>query len=86
MFADKARSLPESGCSTVIGSGLTAIIRLGSKRLPGTNTSLLRVFVNYDREKFYNIGVNSQAFIFFVNDIATIFTRECVPDKLMSLV
>ncbi len=38
------------------GLALLANIRLDSKLLPGTNTSLLRIFVNYARKKFYDIG------------------------------
>jgi hypothetical protein len=35
---------------------LPANIRLGWKGLAGTNTSLLRKSVNYDRKKFYSTG------------------------------
>jgi len=31
-------------------------IRIDWKGFPGTNTSFLQTFVNYDREKFYKIG------------------------------
>jgi len=36
-------------------SALPTNNRLGWEYLPGTNTSLLRIFGNYGREKFYNI-------------------------------
>ena len=60
MFEDKARSLSWSGapemCFAQTGSGLPANIRLGQKGLPGRNTRLLRIFVNYVGKKFYKIG------------------------------
>jgi hypothetical protein len=35
---------------------LPSNIRLGWRGLSGTNTSLLRTFINYDCKKFYNVG------------------------------
>ncbi len=37
---------------------LTNIVKAGKKDLPGTNTSLLQTFVNYDRKKFDKIGTS----------------------------
>ncbi len=36
-----------------------ANIRQGWKGLPGTNTTLIHIFVSYDCKKFYNIGLIS---------------------------
>jgi hypothetical protein len=68
----KARSLPKSGasesCFTLVGSGLTATIRvenLGKDK----HSSFLQTLINYDCKKFYNIldqWPHSQHFIFFV--------------------
>jgi hypothetical protein len=61
MFVGKVRSLPYSGAIEMffyLGRLLAFLINIGQewKGLPGTNTSLLRIFVKYGRKKFYNIG------------------------------
>ncbi len=49
-------TIPAVKSFIVQASGLPTNIRLDRKGLPGTNTSLLRNFVNYGCKKFYNIG------------------------------
>jgi hypothetical protein len=53
MFADKARAYTSEPSFRYVA--LPTNIRLGWKSLPGTNSSLLRKFVNYVRKTFYNI-------------------------------
>ncbi len=53
------RSTPKSAaperCLSLVGSGLTTIIELGWKGLPGKNAlPYLGKLVNYGRKKFYN--------------------------------
>jgi len=47
-----------------LGRLLAFLINIGQewKGLPGTNTSLLRIFVKYGRKKFYNIGPREQCY------------------------
>jgi len=60
MFVGEARSLPLSGvperCFTRVGSGLPPDIILVWKSLPGTNTSLLRKYVNYGLKSFITLA------------------------------
>ncbi len=66
MFVGKARAYlseaPERDFSLGQASALTKI-RLARKSLPGTNTSLLRKFINYGRKRFYSIGLTKFAFL-----------------------
>ncbi len=68
-----------------VGSCFTNKDSLGWKDLSGTNSSLLRIFVNYGREKFYNIGPWVECNISFYVRNLRIFVgsqRVFVPGKL----
>ncbi len=56
MFMCKAKSELNSGAPLGLAPGLNHNIILGRKRLASDkNSSLLWIFVNYGRKKFYNI-------------------------------